>query len=553
MENEQLPKPKSKLGKIIKILFILLILAIIYWAVFYYLLPKLRGPKAEPKPRSISLEKDREVKKIVSPAGEVLTTQGSDGTLYSLTVPPGAVVMPVTVTLTPMSDVPFSDMKKGDAGNGVYVGPPGKHGMTFIRPAYLTIKPNTSVPQKNEWGDVPWGRCNIGSRGYDPEICAGNKNLPFGVGVDPGKVVLFFNTASDNTLLTPTVPTGEQDSYSAAIWQTGTYMADTMSKKEVEPFLKSTFSAGHDYVNETEVLTHYGALGGDLEPYKKEIARFAREKTDYPREVLKGSIIALAVSDKEAAKKRVEDFKHIFSKKFKNIKGTFLPWPRYVATLHQVRASVNKKKSATNRFQFVPTALAQGIWQGADLSDWEFDGLDIANEPYDVDQDPGVQESRENDAFQSDEAIAAARRRAQEELNNPNTLPEDRADAAEVIRDTERDRSGSGRNTPAPASPSSNSSPGLGDDSGIYPPPNTGDLNCDVILKNAAQCKSMEECERWWDFGKWFNCKGLDDIMYRKFAELLARAGDCNFVMKTLATYGMQFCNADGSFKEPSK
>ncbi|HSE62788.1 MAG TPA: hypothetical protein VLG15_04185 [Thermoanaerobaculia bacterium] len=74
--------------------------------------------------------------------GGSVTTTGADGTVFTLEVPPEALVRPETVTLTPVSRMdrfPFS----GGLVAGVEIEP---NGVDLLVPAILTIRPTSSPP-----------------------------------------------------------------------------------------------------------------------------------------------------------------------------------------------------------------------------------------------------------------------------------------------------------------------------------------------------------------------------------------------------------------------
>ncbi|MDO8506950.1 MAG: hypothetical protein Q7S53_00060 [bacterium] len=351
-------KPKKGKKKLWLILIALLLLIII-GVVCYLFFVRKTGQSAKTSgeisiTKNPQLETDKTVSKIIGPGGGVLSTQASDGTLYTLKVPMNALILPTTVTLTPMKKVPFDNYGKADAGKGVQIGDK----TTFIRPAFLSIQPNTSKPKAtSETGTVAWNRCAIGSRGFDPEICAGLRDIPFGVGVEPGKVVILGSQEYSKIVLNPTIPMGDKNAYNTHVWRAGYYMADKIDKNEAGVLAKKTFEGSYDYVNVTEVLTHLVALGGDLTPYKSEIDRFEREKKDYPREVLKGAILAKIVGNEEAYKKRIDDFGTAFKRNLANEKASFLPWPRYAALYRQL--AVEPTKKSTSRFELVQKAYAE--------------------------------------------------------------------------------------------------------------------------------------------------------------------------------------------------
>lgn len=294
-------------------------------------------------PQQSQRDESKKVTKIMTSAGGVLSVQDSNNTLYSLTVPPGALILPTTVSLTPLVHEPLTHFHVGDLGSGVYVGETA----TFIRPAFLAIKPNTRVPEDNGPAKAPqWGRCTIGSRGFDPEICASRQKVDFGYGINPGKVVMYARDDSTNIVLAPTVPINDEDAYVAEILRYGSYMADSISQEEAKLFADSTYNGGKHYVHEVEVLMHYYALGGDLTPYKSFIHFFGNSDKSYPRDIVKGAIIAHAAGEDDTADKRIQDYKIIMEKNFednRSMRTSFYPWPRYAALATQIDPSAKNE------------------------------------------------------------------------------------------------------------------------------------------------------------------------------------------------------------------
>lgn len=79
----------------------------------------------------------------IGAAGGTVTATGADGTRYTLTVPPDALVHTEAITLTPAADIdgmPF-------AATGVRAVSIGPEGLQFIEPATLTITPLTAPPE----------------------------------------------------------------------------------------------------------------------------------------------------------------------------------------------------------------------------------------------------------------------------------------------------------------------------------------------------------------------------------------------------------------------
>jgi hypothetical protein len=101
-------------------------------------------PPFRPKPLTVNptLDGGRAVTQTVTPEGGRLTATGADGTTYTLTLPKGAVINPVAITMTPLAAVagmPFG----GGLGGGVQLGPDG---LVLLAPAKLEIRPPAPVP-----------------------------------------------------------------------------------------------------------------------------------------------------------------------------------------------------------------------------------------------------------------------------------------------------------------------------------------------------------------------------------------------------------------------
>jgi hypothetical protein len=75
---------------------------------------------------------------VIGSAGGVVRARAADGTTYELAVPPGALVSPETLTLTPVAKL--GSMPGGEDALAVQLAPDG---LTFARPATLRIAPPT--------------------------------------------------------------------------------------------------------------------------------------------------------------------------------------------------------------------------------------------------------------------------------------------------------------------------------------------------------------------------------------------------------------------------
>lgn len=526
-QNNLNAPPKKKRGKIITILILIIILlltAIVFWWFF-----RDKGFSGELSPASdVKAEQENGIAAIISSAGGVLTTQGADGTVYSLTVPPDAVILPTLVTLVPVKDMPIENYGSSKVGSGVYVGPKRDEGMTFIRPAYLSIQPNMQKLSLEQLGQTKWGRCNIGSLGFEPEICAGEKGLPFGLGIEPGKVVVYSksnnNKKLDNVYLSPTIPIGEENTFITPIWSTGAYTADRINKKQLESFFAPTFHGASDYVNKVELLSHWSALGGDLTPYKSEIESMSRDKKDYPRMVLETAIVASAANDKKSTQKRLDDLKVTIERNINRARGSFMEIPYYVGFLKQIDVSQEKISSS------FPKNIAQ------DLNNIN---------------PPGLLES----------AIA----KAKETFEDKNSWAEEATDALESIM-IARSSSGSasiGTTQSALTSPKDNPDGGTnGDQQGDKKPvpiSPTGDPDRDKICVEKVKycenledvlpkCKTMKCCNQAFNYSLLCGCSTALGASQKCSQDLDKKMEDCRglLIKKDLKTFGQNQCKTVG-------
>ena len=532
----------------------LILLAILYFGLAY-VLNKLnggsRGPTSkatgELKVATPKLEEANTKSATFSSAGGVMSVRGNDGTLYTLTVPPEALILPSTVTITSLSELPLSGIDRATAGNGVALA--GK--FSFIRPAYLTIQPNTEKLGKKAKADY----CSVGSAMYEPEVCAGLAKIPFGLGVAPGQVLAGVHPERSNQiLLEPTVYTGMKNTTNGIIYWPGNYFAAKVDKDTVEKFAKMTLDNGADIVNLGETYIHLAALGGDLTPYKSEIARFERGKDDYPREVLKDAMVALAMGDKKTATARVNGYKDTISKKSKDIRSTFIPWMRYAAITMQVDAQVARKGK---KISFGGTHIAYA--SEAQLQDWSEvrnrnDGGDQSNNPplRDYEGDNGVDygDDRGNSSSWSDiwnnlfppdspepdpgngggdniqdwgdvAANDAAQRNADDDIANGcwDTLSKEYASMCEKA-DAVRTLIALGRVNK-----------------------DTQPIFADILAACAAQCGTLAECEGIGDIGDRWGNQDIINAVQKRMIDILQDAETCDIVKKKgLADYGQNEC-----------
>ena len=107
------------------------------------------GPEPAASPQaelSVELEPGQSVSSLVPAAGGELTTTGSDGTRYTLTIPEGALLTDTYITMTPIAsiaDFPFS----GGLGGAVQLEP---EGLFFYEDAILAIEPAKDIPIENQ-------------------------------------------------------------------------------------------------------------------------------------------------------------------------------------------------------------------------------------------------------------------------------------------------------------------------------------------------------------------------------------------------------------------
>jgi len=559
--TQKLKPQKSKKGLIIAIA--ILVLLIVLGVGGYLLFKKISGSlkfvastsspvssldgefTASLKPIKAEVDSDasRAVTKTVSSAGAVLQTQGADGTLYTLTVPVDATILPSKVTMTPLTNVPVNGYKSKVVGGVALTG-----SFDFIRPAYLTIQPNQKKPE----GKLGFNYCAPGSRGFSPEVCAGMAGIPFTFGVAPGKVVAFASQSGKEdaqVFLEPTIYTGMKDTYTAQLLYPGAYFADNATKEDVEKFAQTTFSLGADFTNKTEVLMHLAALGGKLDPYKSEIERFERDKTDYPREVLKSAILLRAIGNKDAAQKRTDDYYNTISKRSKNIRSSYTPIIRNAGTIRQVNVS------AAKQHRFVAAKANSNIAYAADsvriaIQDY-VPGTNGGEENYDW---PIPDYEGDNGTDYGDGWTPRTWQEIWNELCPPGTPPDltDWSDieaeaAAQKKADDElekncRDEINKENNTSCEKAQAIRTIIALGRMKGT-----DYESFSKIVNDCAKKCTTMEECEDMGDMGdKWGN-GGISNDARSRISDLLKSNTDCDLAHKEgLADYGKNSCEDSG-------
>lgn len=479
---------------------LLIIVALIVAGYFYF---KSKAPANENKKetatsQSISLDvktakidKEKAVTKTFGQDGGTMSTRAADGTLYTLTVPGDAIILPSEVSMSPLLESAVSGIDKPTAGYGVFL----DGSFSFIRPAFLTIQPNTEMPEFNIAKAATWGRCTIASRGYDPEICLNEKKIPFGSGVEPGKVVVMANNKEDDKRirLAPTISIGEKNIYNAEVYYPGAYFGTKIDKNLASKLAEKTFAEDFEYYNATEVLMHLLTLGGVLDPYKEEIRRFGRGEKSYPRETLKGAIIALAVDDKETYDLRIESFKTVIEKNLKDVRSSFYPFPRYVALLNQLQISRN---SSTSFFGKAQADDGLGSWP---------DSL------------PDYDEDARNDAGASkwcQDMLKSLNQRFRDVLGSSIYSCSEKAWASESLEML-----------------------------GTIDAADREAINS-ILGKCADQCKTLEECEKQSDIANKNGNKDAATAAIYRMTAFLEKNTDCTSqTRKTLETYGQNFCN----------
>ena len=104
--------------------------------------------QALPGPRSVTLTLDRtrSVKATVPVAGQTLTASSANGTVFTLIIPPGALLSEETITLTPVVSLGGLPFHPGLVA-AVHLEP---EGLRLFQPATLRIKPPVAVPRAQE-------------------------------------------------------------------------------------------------------------------------------------------------------------------------------------------------------------------------------------------------------------------------------------------------------------------------------------------------------------------------------------------------------------------
>lgn len=442
--------------------------------------------------KTAKIDREKAVTKTFGQAGGTMSTRAADGTLYTLTVPDDALILESQVSMSPLTESPVAGIDKPTAGYGVYL----DGGFEFIRPAFITIQPNTEMPEFDIGKAATWGRCTIASRGYDPEICVAEKKIPFAGGVEPGKVVIMAVNETDYKLVltAPTIPIGEANVYNAEVYRPGAYFATEIDKNMAGQLAEKTFSDDFDYANAAESLMHLLTLGGDINKYKDRIAKFATSESSYPRETLKGAILAKAVGDQKTYDARIEDFKSAIDKNITKARGSFFQMPRYAALVLQLQ---NKRAGATSY-------LFDDAYADDGLGEWP-DSL------------PDYDEDARNDTGGSSwcqDLLNALNQRYRDIIGTSNFSCSEKAWAAESLELL-----------------------------GTIDAADREAINT-ILGKCADQCKTLEECERQADIANKNGNKDAATAAIYRMTAYLEKATDCTSqTKKTLETYGQNFCN----------
>lgn len=364
-------------------------------------------PKTSP-----TSEANAKVSKTIGPAGGIVQLKTQDYT-YTLTVPQEVLPINYEVSLTPLTENPIAGYERPDFGYGVLVEPEGS---LFGVPAYLSVVKTKS--QESE--KVVWGYCNIGSAGFDMEICLGEKEYPFNFGVDKGRVALLVDQETISFL--PTVPSVEENQINARIWGGGVFLFDSVNKTELVQILKSEKFDSPDFASEVEPFAHLVAFGGLDKTYKEQIKDFSRSKSSFPRVNLEAIIVAATIGENKVAQEKLDQFFEEYEKNFNFIRSSYLPWMSYYATLLQLENLLVEYKDLS----FIPRVSAGSKPPASKKASENFMSLD---------RDTYIK------VLKQKEAIV---KQARETLNKENLSPSERLDAIEILEAqksaTEEDR-----------------------------------------------------------------------------------------------------------------
>lgn len=352
-KEQQKPKKKHRLLKSIILLFVILLLALGGYFLYKNLFGVTKKESVKqvgfaqlPTVREAKADTTKTVTKAMGPAGGVLQVENGDF-LYTLTVPPEALILPAQISLTPLTEAPFSGYEREDLGLGVLVGPDSNF---LNQTAFLTVQKGV----KKSTTEAEWDRCSIGSRGYDPEICAGEEEFPFNYGVDPGKVGLLANGERGLSFM-PTIITGEENTVSFRIWSGGAYLMDRLNNAELSQIAGVGVENNSNMASEVEPMAQIMATGQSLEPYRDRIKDLKRSKSSYPRSIMEAAYLASAIGENDVANEKVEEFLKEYEQNFNFIRSAYLPWPSYFSTYHQLEILYGVN---TGEVSFIPKAYA---------------------------------------------------------------------------------------------------------------------------------------------------------------------------------------------------
>jgi len=297
-------------------------------------------------------------------------------------------------------------------------------------------------------------------------------------------------------LTSPTVPTGEANIYNAELYRPGAYFGTKIDKNTASKLADKTFSDDFDYINAAEALMHLLTLGGDITPYKDRIAKFEKGESSYPREILKGAILAKAVDDKTTYDARVEDLKNTVDKNITRARGSFFQMTRYTALLKQLQI---KREGATTASLLLDNAKADN-----GLGDWP-DTL--------PDYDEGARNDTGGSSWGQD-LLNALNQRYRDILGSSIFSCSEKAWASESLEML-----------------------------GTIDAADQAAINT-ILGKCADQCKTLEECERQSDIATKNGNKDAATAAIYRMTAFLEKSTDCTSqTKKTLETYGQNFCN----------
>lgn len=155
----------------------------------------------------VTLDGARKVSKTIGAQGGSLSVTATDGAAFTLTVPAGALLGNVELSMTPLTGIDHLPLSGGLLA-GVHLEP---HGLTLLEPAMLTITPATT-PTSGEL--IAFNAHKMGAEFYfQPHAMQGSGvTLYLSHFSNPG-----VGTGDLSDLLTPLVPTAPGDRFENAI------------------------------------------------------------------------------------------------------------------------------------------------------------------------------------------------------------------------------------------------------------------------------------------------------------------------------------------------